>query len=113
LIGERLDLLPPNAGGRRFEPGGSGRVEQSLQEGEGIARHGLDGMGVERRTRRRRRTLSAAAPVARVGCGPTRTGTAETRIRRSGATATRRMADSCVLGSLCTNTKLPSDCTIG
>src|SRR2546430_10790695 len=38
---------------------------------------------------------------------------ADRRIRRSGVTTTRRIADRRVHGSSCKNTKLPSDCTIG
>src|SRR5207253_1420922 len=64
LIGEGLHLVAPHAGRRRLEAGRSGGVEESFQEVHGVSGHGWrTGMG-ERRTRRRRRTLSAATPGA-------------------------------------------------
>src|SRR2546425_634094 len=61
LIGEGLHLVAPHAGRRRLEAGRPGGVEESFQEVHGVLGHGWrTGVG-ERRTRSRRRTLSAAA----------------------------------------------------
>src|SRR2546430_15276024 len=67
LIGEGLHLLAPHAGRRRLEAGRPGCIEKPLQEVQGVSRHGVRRVVGERRTCSRRRTLSAAAPVASVG----------------------------------------------
>src|SRR6266699_3081242 len=67
LIGEGLHLVAPHAGRRRLEAGRPGRIEESFQEVEGVSSHGLRAVVGERRTRSRRRTLSAAPPAASVG----------------------------------------------
>src|SRR5213078_1538276 len=110
-VHERLHLLAPHAGGRGLETGRSGGVEQTLQELRRRFCHGC--AGVESGMPSRRRTLSAAAPVASVGWWSTRMGIADRRIRLSGRTTTRRIAERRVHGSFCRNTKLPSDWTIG
>src|SRR5207248_360318 len=67
LVHERLHLLAPHAGGRGLETGRSGGVEQTLQELQRRFGHGC--AEVESGMPSRRRTLSAAAPVASVGSG--------------------------------------------
>ena len=64
VIGERLHLLTPHAGGGGLEAGWPRGVEQALQEVQRGFHHGW--AGVERGIPSRLRTLSAAAPVASV-----------------------------------------------
>ncbi len=65
LIGKSLHLVAPHTSGRGFEARGPRRIEQPLQKVERVWRHGL--RNDERGRPSRRRTLSAAAPVATLG----------------------------------------------